>query len=144
MKQFIKKFFTKEFIIFCIIGVINTLIHLGVYNLYLSFVTNTNIQIILSTSLAFIIASIFSYWANATFTYHEKIARKTMFLSFITFIVKFILNALLTYVLTYILKKLSLESLIVIIPIFVTCILLPSQFLVFNVIFKKKNKNDTN
>jgi len=106
-----EKFLTKEFIIFCIIGVINTAINFIVMKgtLYVFDKVSANdistsdsgfiyyLSMAVSTLLAFVIASIFSYFANAKFTYkQEKRDKKT----FVEAMIAFILRFALTYVFT--------------------------------------------
>ncbi|MGD9605381.1 MAG: GtrA family protein [Bacilli bacterium] len=129
MINLLKKFLTKNFIVFCIIGIINTLIHWGVYLLIF------NYSILIANTVAFIIASLFSYWANATFTYREKTTSKTFLLSSLTFLAKLGLSDGLAYLFEIWFKSMNWTLLLKIIPIFVTMILLPMQFLVFNRIF---------
>lgn len=69
--QFIKKhFLTKKFLSFGIIGVANTGIDLVVYYLFYWFITSENP--FWSKTVAFIVASIFSYFANVIFTFKPK------------------------------------------------------------------------
>jgi putative flippase GtrA len=136
MKKLLKLFFNRSFIIFCIIGVINTLVHLVVYNLLLKY------DIILANTVAFIIASLFSYWANSTFTYKKKMNHNSFIASMITFLFKLFLSNGLTLLFEFIFVKLGMEDFIKLIPIPVTCIILPLQFLVFNRIFNPQNKNN--
>ena len=121
---------------FCIIGVLNTLVHLSVYNLLMSLGT------LVANTIAFIIASLFSYWANSTFTYKTKMSNNSFIASMITFIVKLGLSDGLTLLFEYIFIRYHYQELIKLIPIPVTIILLPLQFLVFNRIFIPKKKED--
>lgn len=138
MKKIFKLFFRRTFIVFCIIGVLNTLVHLSVYNLLMSLGT------LVANTIAFIIASLFSYWANSTFTYKTKMSNNSFIASMITFIVKLGLSDGLTLLFEYIFIRYHYQELIKLIPIPVTIILLPLQFLVFNRIFipKKKQEDD--
>ncbi len=68
--NFIKKhFLTKKFLTFGIIGVANTGIHMLVYYI---FYNPLDIGPFWSNTLAFITASVFSYFANAIFTFKPK------------------------------------------------------------------------
>ncbi len=136
MKKIFKLFFRRTFIVFCIIGVLNTLVHLSVYNLLMSLGT------LVANTIAFIIASLFSYWANSTFTYKTKMSNNSFIASMITFIVKLGLSDGLTLLFEYIFIRYHYQELIKLIPIPVTIILLPLQFLVFNRIFIPKKKED--
>ncbi len=137
MINFIKKFLTRNFIVFCIIGVFNTLIHWGVYLLIYKQ------SILLANTIAFVVASLFSYWANAKFTYREKTTSRTFVLSFFTFLVKLGLSDGLAYLFELWFNHMGWTVLLKIIPLFITVILLPMQFLVFNKIFVSK-KNSPN
>lgn len=65
-----KKFLTKKFLTFGIIGVINTVIAMGVYWIFFSKVTVENA--FWSNTVSFIVASTFSYFANALLTFKPK------------------------------------------------------------------------
>ena len=120
MSRFFKwikdKFLTKSFIIFCIIGVLNTLINslvmkgsLKIFDL----ISDVDISIqesgimyyvsmAVSTLLAFVVASIFSYFANAKFTYNaNKRDKRTFFEASIAFILRFVLTYLFTLLIWY-------------------------------------------
>lgn len=131
-----KRLYQSRFIRFCLIGVVNTIIHLVIYNLLLNEID----KVVLSQIIAFIIASLFSYWANTLFTYREKMRRKTFYLSMLTFIIKLLLNAGLAKAFEMLFIWLKFISLKKIIPLFITAILLPLQFLVFNKIFEKSGE----
>ena len=92
MKKIIKTLFSGRFIKFCIIGVLNTIIHLIVYNLTFK-ITN----VVIANTIAFIVASVFSYFANTKFTYNKSPEATTFILVMITFAVKLALNAGLAY-----------------------------------------------
>ncbi|HEY8444606.1 MAG TPA: GtrA family protein [Bacilli bacterium] len=139
MKIIIKKFFTKSFIFFCIIGVINTLLHLLVYNFFLLLFEKDEIfnifdsyQEVIANTIAFISASVFSYWANATITFKAKMNYTSFGLLMLVFIMRLILSDFLVLVFKYIFLQLDLDQFIKIIPIPVSCILIPLQFLAFN------------
>lgn len=130
--KFVNSFFSKSFLIFVIIGIINTLIHLGVYNLILFPSKDT----MLANTFAFVTASTFSYFANVEYTYKNQTQGKTMFYSVIVFIAKLLLSNLLTYWFENLLLKFNIYHFIYLIPIPVTIIIIPLQFIAFNVIFK--------
>ena len=111
------RFFTKSFIFFCIIGVLNTIINslvmkgsLKIFDL-LSGDTDISrvesgtmyyVSMAVSTLLAFIIASIFSYFANAKFTYNAKKRDNRTFLeASLAFIARFVLTYLFTLLIWY-------------------------------------------
>jgi len=136
MKEKIIKIFkiiiSEKFIRFCIIGIMNTIIHLIIYNILRLEYGGT-----IATTIAFIIASLFSYFANSLFTYKAAIKKKTFFLVMAVFILKLLLNDGLEYVLSYLFTRFEHIELIKFNPIFITAIILPLQFLVFNRIFKE-------
>lgn len=137
--KFVNAFFSKSFLIFLIIGIINTLIHLGVYNLILFPSKNT----MLSNSFAFVIASTFSYFANVEYTYKEQAQGKTMIYSILVFVAKLLLSDLLTYWFENLLLRFNIYHFVFLIPIPVTIITIPLQFIAFNVIFKGTNIEKT-
>jgi putative flippase GtrA len=67
------KFLTKKFLTFGLIGVANTVIHMTVYGVaYGAFDASGMVEEVnagLSNTVAFVAASIFSYFANAVFTF---------------------------------------------------------------------------
>lgn len=133
MNKILKVFFSRALIVFCIIGVINTLVHLAVFNLLLA------VNTLLANTAAFIIASVFSYFANASFTYNTKTNHTSFIQAMLTFIAKLFLSNALTIAFEWLLLNyLSKPEFIKYIPIPVTLIILPFQFLVFNRIFIKK------
>lgn len=137
IRKMFKTFFTKAFIIFCIIGVLNTLVHLGVYNAVINIPGFTQeVLVVTGNTLAFIIASIFSYWANATFTYRQKVGKVSFFLSAITFVARLVLSDILIWIFNWIIVKEGWDFMLPWAPIPATMILIPLQFLVFNRIFK--------
>jgi len=136
IEKLIKIFFNEKFIKFCIIGVLNTIIHTIIYNLIRNKLGSNDLSGTIANTIAFISASIFSYFANSIFTYKVEIQRKTFLLSAVVFTVKLFFSDGLEYLFSYIFTKLSLLSLIKFNPIFITIIILPMQFLVFNKIFK--------
>lgn len=142
LKNLIRAVFSIQFIKFCIIGVINTIIHLIIYNALRIDYGGT-----IATTIAFIVASIFSYFANSLFTYKKNVNKKTFILSMLVFIIKLMLNDGLELLFSYVFKKINILELIKFNPIFITIIILPIQFLVFNKIFKEtvyENKNPAN
>lgn len=74
--QFIKShFLTRKFLTFGIIGIANTLIHMSVYYVIYHYFFDEAYFIsraIVSNTTAFVSASIFSYFANAIFTFKPK------------------------------------------------------------------------
>ena len=152
------KFLTKSFLSFCIIGVINTLINSLVMkgSLYLFGLTTTKdistsdagtiyyLSMGISTLLAFLIASLFSYFANAIFTYNQKKRdKRTFFEAFFTFILRFVLTYLLTLLIWYLIITLfkiendpsgwyrTLSNLIA------SILMIPPFYIVLGIVFKR-------
>lgn len=138
MKNRIKKLYdiviSEKFIRFCLIGVINTIIHLIIYNLLRGKYGGT-----IATTIAFVVASVFSYFANSLYTYKTEIKKKTFFLAMIVFTAKLLLNDALEFGFSYLFTEIGLIELIKLNPIFITAIILPLQFLFFNRIFKESS-----
>lgn len=114
----INKFWNKKFITFCIIGVLNTLIHLGtLWAMYKIFEAANvlqeenleTIKVLLGNAVAFIVASTFSYFANNYITFRNKKSdTKTFVESMIIFLARFGLTELLTFIFVSIFKALKL------------------------------------
>ena len=159
MIEYIKtNFFTKSFIIFCIIGVINTIINFlvmkGVLYLFdISYEIDIStkeagvvyyLSMAVATLLAFIVASIFSYFANAKFTYkEEKNDSKTFFEAFLAFIIRFILTYLFTLLIWYLIIVIfNLDSdpsgwLRTLSNVIASIIMIPPFFLALKLVFKR-------
>ena len=114
----IKKFWNKKFITFCIIGVLNTLIHLGtlwgMYKIFesLNILQEDNLEtvkVLLGNAIAFIVASTFSYFANNYVTFkNKKSDTKTFVESMIIFLARFGLTELLTFIFVSIFRAMKL------------------------------------
>lgn len=125
-------FFTRTFILFGILGVINTVIHILFYSLFNGLIHHT-----VSNLLAFLIASLFSYFANSYITYQKKTNNKTFVLSLMVFGLKLLISTLLEMLIYRILTNQDITpSLInIVTPLVITSLITPLQFLVFNRIF---------
>lgn len=114
----VKKFWNKKFITFCIIGVLNTFIHLGTLWLMYKIFDAANIlqeqnletvKVLIGNAVAFIVASTFSYFANNYITFkNKKSDTKTFVESMIIFLARFGLTELLTFIFVSIFKALKL------------------------------------
>ncbi|GEM_PF-1383866 len=164
-KKIKDNFFTKSFIMFCIIGVINTIINslvmkgsLFAFDFFIEDDISTSqtgilyfVSMGVSTLLAFLIASICSYFLNATFTYKQKERdTKTFFEAFLIFALRFVL--------TYIFTLLIWEALIHIFGIgqdesgwwrtlsnFIASILMiPPFYIIFGLVFKRTKERLSN
>ena len=114
----VNKFWNKKFITFCIIGVLNTLVHLGtLYLMYKLFeVTHIlqeenliTVKVLIGNAISFIGASTFSYFANNYITFKNKTSSKKTFVeSMIIFLARFGLTELLTFIFVSIFRALKL------------------------------------
>jgi putative flippase GtrA len=85
-----------QFVIFCVIGISNTMIHLGVYYLLLSI----NVYYLVSNIIAFFFSVMNSYIWNKKFTFKEK---KTTKLTIVKIYLSYGITTLLSTGLLYIL-----------------------------------------
>ena len=114
----IKKFWNKKFIKFCIIGVLNTLIHMGtLWLMYQIFIALNILQeesletlkVLIGNAVAFTGASIFSYFAHNYFTFKNKErSKKEFWESMFIFAARFGLTELLTFIFVSIFKAMHL------------------------------------
>ncbi|MCR5462836.1 MAG: GtrA family protein [bacterium] len=116
----VNKFWNRKFITFCIIGVLNTLIHLAtLYLMYRLFelinVLQTEnlvtVKVLIGNAIAFIVASTFSYFANNYVTFKNKTSSKKTFMeSMVIFLARFGLTELLTFIIVSIFKACKLSD----------------------------------
>ena len=147
IKKLINKFFTKSFIAFAIIGVINTIINTICYSTSKNIFDNIlpGLSVLLSTAIAFIIASIFSYFANAKFSFNVKNKSNEQFIIvMLTFLVRLLLTMALTYVFDILFKNMVNETLYAkydFMPNLVASVLMiPIFYIVLEYVFKKTDK----
>lgn len=115
-KWFKERFLTISFITFCIIGVLNTIINslvmkgvLALFDLMVDTDISTKesgamyyVSMGVATLLAFVVASIFSYFANAKFTYKAKRRDGRTFLeASLAFVLRFVLTYVFTLLIWY-------------------------------------------
>ena len=143
-------FITKKFLTFGLIGVINTLIHLGVYGLIYNRLTA---GAFFSNTGAFIAASIFSYFANAYFTFKPKHKTTSQFsIVIIIFLSRWLISSSLASAFDYsIIYWIKIDYTIYpfakyIAPFLASAILIPFAYLMLNYVFKitselKEKKN---
>ena len=148
--NFIKiNFLTKKFLTFGIIGVINTGIHLLVYSIcynLISVVDDAALAFI-SNSVAFISASVFSYFANAVFTFKPKRKTTTQFtIVMAVYLTRLLISSLLTSGFNFIcIEWLSLDYIAypifkLIPPFFASALLIPIAYFALDWVFKKTDK----
>lgn len=148
--QFINKnFLTKKFITFGIIGVFNTLIHMIVYGLTRNILVNQTLLLsamiaFISYAIAFIIASVFSYFANAYFTFKPKYKTTAQFSAVIlVFLIRWVISSLMAagfdaivvhgYKIDYEVYPLAAY----IAPFLASALLIPIAYFALNIVFKK-------
>ena len=144
---------------FIIIGIINTLINTFfvwfVSKMFVwikdSEITSTDsiysLSTAVSTLVAFVMASLFSYFANAHFTYNQK---KRDALTFIDALISFSLRYGLTWVLTFFLGKLftiwlrsaplDQEQITTIANLVASVIMIPPFYIILGLVFKSTKK----
>ncbi|MGD9761046.1 MAG: GtrA family protein [Candidatus Izemoplasmatales bacterium] len=144
--KFIKiNFLTKKFLTFGIIGLLNTLIHLLVYTSIYDQNSNQFIaSAFFSNAIAFIVASIFSYFANAYFTFKPK-NKSTMQFSIVilVFLSRLIVSSLLAELFDFIvINWIGIDYAVhpiakSIAPFFASALLIPIAYFALDFVFKK-------
>jgi putative flippase GtrA len=136
---------TKKFLTFGIIGLLNTLIHLLVYS---SIYNENSSQFIggafFSNAIAFIVASVFSYFANAYFTFKPK-NKSTMQFSIVilVFLSRLIVSSLLAELFDFIvINWIGIDYAVYpiaksIAPFFASALLIPIAYFALDIVFKK-------
>lgn len=155
---FRKNFLTKKFLSFGIIGVINTGIHMLIYwicffpfgfsQLTLSLGwTNASLGAFLANAIAFIGASVFSYFANVIFTFRPENRSTGQFsLVMAVFVARMLLSSLLTTLFDSIIQNgfhvdYALHSWMAIIaPFFASALMIPIAYVALDFVFKKTGK----
>ena len=134
IKRLLHTFLSKEFVLFVIIGIAITGVHILFYGWFNSMMHHS-----LSNLLAFIIASIFSYVANTFITYRSRIQYSNFIAAVIVYAIKLLLNSILEFGFNGLLVFLSVSELFlnILVPILITAVITPLQFLVFNKMYKK-------
>lgn len=120
--------------LFVIIGISITGVHILFYGWF-----NGMMHHSLSNLLAFIIASIFSYVANTFITYRSRIQYSNFIAAVIVYTIKLLLNGVLELGFNGLLVSLNVPELYlnIFVPILITAVITPLQFLVFNKMYKK-------
>ncbi|MCR5564984.1 MAG: GtrA family protein [Gammaproteobacteria bacterium] len=163
MSKFFKwikaKFFNKSFLSFVIIGVINTIIN----TFFVWFVSKAFTWVVgreipaddslyvwstgIATFVAYVLASLFSYFANAHFTYNQdKKDAQTFLEAVISFGVRYGLTWVLTWafglLFTLILKNTSLsqETITTIANLVASVIMIPPFYFMLGFVFKRTKK----
>lgn len=151
IKFIVKNFLTRKFLTFGIIGVINTLIHMGVYwifyNLVFSAILTSAQSAFLANTIAFISASTFSYFANALFTFKPQNKSTKQFSAvMMVFLVRLLVSNLLTTGFDYVIQSwLGIDYEIhswtsVIAPFAASVLLIPIAYFALDYVFRKTDK----
>ncbi|MFH0992774.1 MAG: GtrA family protein [bacterium] len=135
-------FLTRKFLTFGIIGVINTAIDAAVYMLADNVIGLDSA--FLSKSLAFIIASVFSYFANAIFTFKPASKNAKQFsVVMLVFLVRMLISAALAEGVNYALVQwLAVDYAVypameTIVPILSSAVMIPIAYFALDVVYKK-------
>ncbi len=146
---FIKNnFLTRKFLTFGIIGVVNTAIDAAVYMLADN-VVGLN-SAFLSKSIAFILASVFSYFANAIFTFKPASKNAKQFgVVMLVFVVRWLLSAILAEGVNYMLVDwLAVDydvypAMETIVPLLSSAVMIPIAYFALDVVYKKYGAKPT-
>ena len=149
--EFIKKhFITKKFLSFGIIGVANTGIDLVVYYLFYWFITVE--MPFWSKTAAFIVASVFSYFANVIFTFKPKKKSTVQFsIVMMVFILRWAIASSLTSLFDYVAVNglhinYDLHKVLSLLPsFFASALLIPIAYFALDWVFRRTDeKKDDN
>lgn len=146
----VKTFLNKKFITFAVIGVINTLIHLGtlwvMYKIFdaaniLQLDSQETISVLLANTIAFTVASVFSYFANNKFTFgNDKSNWKEFWETILVFLARLGITQLLTWLFVAIFNAMHLGSIWIdyVGPFGASIIMIPLTYLVLDRVLGKK------
>jgi putative flippase GtrA len=136
---------TRKFLTFGVIGILNTFIHLLVYSLIYNENTTSFVgSAFFSNSIAFIVASIFSYFANAYFTFKPK-NKSTMQFSIVilVFLSRLLVSSLLAELFDFmVINWVGIDYAVYpiaksIAPFFASALLIPIAYFALDIVFKK-------
>lgn len=151
----VKKFLNWTFIRFVIIGVLNTLIHTGM--LYLMYFiydkagvlpqdTEPFMRTLTANAIAFIVASIFSYFAHNWFTFRNKTTSGKSFIeTMIALLLRLLMTEGLTALFVLILKACGLDGKIFtdyVGPWTALVIMIPVGYIMLDVVLGKWHKKE--
>ena len=154
--NFIKKhFITQKFLTFGIIGVVNTVIDLIVYRISYTHLGQTNLientimtTAFISGAIAFIVASIFSYFANAIYTFKPKKKSTAQFsIVMLVFLTRLFISSLLTSWFDYacinwLNFNYDIHNYLSLIPrLFASALLIPIAYFALDWVFKKTDSS---
>lgn len=151
----IKKFFNWTFIRFVIIGVLNTLIHTGMlYVMYFIYdkagvlpqETEPFMRTLTANAIAFIVASVFSYFAHNWFTFRNKTTSGKSFIeTMIALLIRLLMTEGLTALFVWILKCCGLDTKVwtdYVGPWTALILMIPVGYLLLDVVLGKWHKNE--
>lgn len=149
--DFIKThFLTKKFLTFCIIGFMNTGIHMLVYYVFYNLVLpiqGEGTLAFISNAIAFISASVFSYFANAIFTFKPKQRTGTQFsIVMLIYLSRLLISSLITSGFNYAfinwfnIDYEVYEFIELIPPLIGSALLIPIAYFALDWVFKKTDK----
>ncbi|HKL47371.1 MAG TPA: GtrA family protein [Candidatus Izemoplasmatales bacterium] len=142
-------FLTRKFITFGTIGVFNTLIHMAVYGIVYNLLDDRTMLVssfiaFNANAIAFIVASTFSYFANAYFTFKPKHKTTMQFSAvFLVFLTRWIISSLLAAGFDFIVVRgfnidYATDPIAkYIAPFMASALLIPIAFIALNLVFKK-------
>jgi putative flippase GtrA len=139
---FKKHFLTRKFLVFCVIGVVNTVIDTLVYLLFYDKITPGIVYA--SRGAAFIVASVFSYFANAFFTFKPESRNGTQFaVVMLVFLIRMLLTIGLAEIIDYVVVDLiGIDYQIYpiaksVTPILSSAIMIPIAYFVLDAVFRR-------
>lgn len=149
------KFLTKKFLTFGIIGVANTGIHMLVYFLTYNAFEQAGVDKLanaaLSNTIAFVSASIFSYFANAVFTFKPAQKSGIQFLAVMAvFLARWGTSTLLTMGFDWVIRDLigldyaTLSWVKLIAPFMASALLIPIAYFALGWVFQKTDGSKSN
>lgn len=134
-------FLTKKFLTFGIVGVMNTIIHLTIYQICYNLI---DLGPFWSNTVAFISASTFSYFMNAIFTFKPKNKNAIQFsVIMLVYFIRLMTSNGLTYFFDYAMLNwlhANYEAhsyLSAVAPFVASALLIPISFFALDIVFKK-------
>lgn len=125
-KKIKKKFFTKQFLSFGIIGFINTFVANGLYMLFVKMEIAVGLASLLGDGLTMIL----SYFMNMKFTYHQKPSLKSAVTFPLSYVPGMIISALVVILVVDIGHAPELWAKLIALPIYVPVNYLCMSFIV--------------
>lgn len=117
-----------EFVRFFIVGVIATIIHYGVYYIFLGLIISPSI----SYSIGYAVSLFFNFYLTHIFTFRTEISFKRTFGFFFSHLVNYLLHILFLNVYLYI----GFSKLLAPLPVYATVV--PINFILLRTFFKNK------